>query len=187
MWITNRYSRAVLLSVSCAIWAIFSILNALVSTFVPFFLLRGMAGIGIHGVLPITTSLVGVLAEIVNEQLLQRTHVDESVKRTVYAVSSLGILASLLLSILAAEKLWSFHVWRIQLFVLSVLGIGLAVIIWAFSSDPRHVVGRLKLRKNESLPELTYLSVKPLLSHKLFVTILFAHALGSIGRVSNIL
>jgi len=123
-WLADRYSRKKIVTISLIAWSSFTALTGMASSFLHMFLARVGVGIGEAGGSPPSHSIISDLYP--KEQ-----------RASALGVYSLGIPIGIGFSYILAGALVESFGWRGTLYVLGIVGIGLALVLALVIKEPK--------------------------------------------------
>ena len=123
-WLADRYSRKKIVTISLIAWSGFTALTGMASSFLHIFLARVGVGIGEAGGSPPSHSIISDLYP--KEQ-----------RASALGIYSLGIPIGIGFSYILAGALVESFGWRGTLYVLGVVGIGLALVLALVIKEPK--------------------------------------------------
>jgi MFS family permease len=179
-WLSDRYSRKLILGIGCMIWGIFTVIFGFLNGFLSMFFIRALTGLGLAVIFPTAQSLI---ADFFPKN--KRGQAFGMLGLTTVLGSIVGTLIATLLGGSEAEPFMvgSIFGWRIVFWAIGGLSILLAILVWIFGKDPiRGGVEEVQIRyeKKGEKRKSTLETYKKILTNKTFVLIVLQGIAGTI-------
>jgi MFS family permease len=179
-WLSDRYSRKLLLGIGCMIWGTFTVILGFLGDFWSMFFVRALTGIGLAVIFPTAQSLI---ADFFPKS--KRGQAFGMLGLTTVLGSIVGMLLATVLggSELEPVKIMGIYGWRFVFWIVGGFSILLAILIWIFGKDPRRGGAeevQIRYENKVEKRKTTWTDYKKILTNKTFIFIVLQGIAGTI-------
>ncbi|MFW9921825.1 MAG: spinster family MFS transporter [Candidatus Thorarchaeota archaeon] len=176
-WLSDKYSRKIILAIGCFIWGIATIVMGVINNLVGFYFIRSFIGIGLAVIVPTSQSLIA-------------DYFHESKRGVAFGYLGLtgvlgAIFGTLYATIIGDMTILGIAGWRFSFITVGSLSIVLGILIWLFGKDPirgtsEDEIGKLVNKSTEKKYSMKFKDIKKILTNKTFIVIVLQGVTGSI-------
>ena len=172
-WLSDRFSRKLILAIGCFIWGSLTIILGMLNSFAGIMSVRALTGIGLAVIVPTSQSLIA-------------DYFPQSKRGRAFGMLGLttvlgAIVGTLYATLLGDKTVLGFEGWRVVLVSLGILSLLLGVFVLIFGKNPqRGLSDELGIITEEKRRKFRFKDFGTILSNKTFMLIVAQGVAGSI-------
>ena len=172
-WLSDKFSRKLILSIGCFIWGVFTVILAFLNSFWGIVFVRAFTGLGLAVIVPTTQSLIA-------------DYFPRSKRGKAFGVLGLttilgAIVGTLYATLLGELTILGYEGWRFVFITIGIFSILLGTLVLIFGKDPkRGLSDKVEEIAKEDRRTVRFSDYGRILSNKTFMLIVAQGIAGSI-------